>query len=125
MIYVVTKGSYSCYRIVAATLDKKLANKIAKKFSDDCDVCRVEEYPDAEVMLKSMWLIYFKTSGEVYICRQSNDEYDYHKGRSNIIETTYKGLYDLIVHVEADTKEAAIKIAAEKRAKYLAERDGL
>lgn len=31
----------------------------------------------------------------------------------------------MIVYVEADTEEAAIKIAAEKRAQYLAEKNGL
>lgn len=31
----------------------------------------------------------------------------------------------MIVYVEADNEEAAIKIAAEKRAKYLAEKFGL
>lgn len=127
MIYVVTQGKYSDYHIIAATLDKTLATKIAEKFSDDdgWDDCRVEEYPDAEVMLRPLWCVYFTTSGEVYECRESTSAYDYHHTRSDVIETVYKRHYDMTVYVQADTEEAAIKIAAEKRAQYLAEKIGL
>lgn len=124
MIYIVTKGSYSCYHVVAATLDRAVAEKIAKKFSEDYEECRIEEYPDAEVMLSSLWCVYFKRSGDVWKCILSDSEYDYRR-HDNVIETVYKFDYDMIVYVEADNEEAAIKIAAEKRAKYLAEKFGL
>lgn len=124
MIYIITKGNYSCYRVVAATTDRKIAKKIKKKFSDECDDCRIEEFPDAEVMLKNRWNVFFTKEGNVFKCMLSNDEYDYLK-RKDIIDTVYKRDYDLIAIVEADTEEAAIKIAAEKRAKYLAEKNHL
>ncbi len=125
MIYIVTKGHYSDYHIVAATTDRETADRIAAKFTDDWQDATVEEFPDAEVMLKNLWCVYFKKSGEVWKCEPSNSEYDYHDGLDTIIDTIYKRNYDLIVTVEADTEEAAIKIAAEKRAKYLAEKNGL
>lgn len=125
MIYVVTKGHYSDYHIISATLDKELAGKIAEKFSDDCDECKVEEYPDAEVMLKPIWRVFFTTSGDVQNCYMSDSVYDYLEGLKGVVETVYKRYYDMIVYVEADNEEAAIKIAAEKRAQYLAEKNGL
>ena len=124
MIYVITKGNYSCYHVIAATTDRKIAKKIQKKFSDNWEDCRIEEFPDAEVMLKTVWVVAFKTNGDVWACREAEDEHDY-KRVNVIVDTIYKRDYDMIVYVEADTEEAAIKIAAEKRAQYLAEKNGL
>ena len=126
MIYIVTKGKYSDYHVIAATTNPELAKKIADKFSDDdgWDDCRVEEFPDAEVMLKSIWKVYFNKSGDVWTCELSNSEYDY-SNLGRVIDTVYKRNYDLIITVEADDKDSAIKIAAEKRAQYLAEKIGL
>ena len=125
MIYIVTRGEYSRYRVVAATTDRETAEKICDKFNDRAwDECRIEEFPDAEVFLKNVWLVYFKKNGEVWKCEESSRDYDYkHIGR--IDDGFYKRDYDLIVTVEADTLDDAIKIAAEKRAKYLAETYGL
>lgn len=112
MIYIVTKGEYSDYHVVAATTDRKIAEKIQKKFSDDHWYdCRIEEFPDAEVMLKNLWNVYFTTDGNMWGCFISDSEYDYRENKE-IIDTVYKRDYDLIVKVEADTEEAAIKIAA-------------
>ena len=124
MIYIVTKGEYSCYHVIAATTDRKIAKKIQKKFSDGWDDCKIEKFPDAEVMLKNLWNVYFTKAGTVWKCVISDSEYDYRDNRE-ITDTIYKRDYDLIIKVEADTEEAAIKIAAEKRAKYLAEKNGL
>lgn len=88
MIYLITKGSYSCYHVVAATTDRKIAKKIQKKFSDDWEDCRIEEFPDAEEMLKKLWGVYFTVEGTVFMCRLSNDEYDYHSGKKSSTQFT-------------------------------------
>ncbi len=128
MIYIVTKGEYSCYRVVAATTDRKTAEKICDKFNRfsnwSMDRCHIEEYPDAEVFLKNVWNVYFKKNGEVWKCEEPDSDYDY-KRVGRITDTIYKSDYDLIITVEADTPDDAIKIAAEKRAKHLAETYGL
>lgn len=123
-IYVVTQGCYSDYHIVAATLDKKLAEKIAAKFSDQYDDCRIEEYGDAEVMLRPAYAIYFNDSGNVDSTHECKDAYDY-SGLGNCNEYRYGFNRKMRVTVSADNLESAIKIAAEKRAKYLAEKLGL
>ena len=126
-IYVVTQGSYSDYRIVAVTLNKEIAEKIAAKFSNDWDECKIEEYGDAEVMLKPAWYIYFDKNGNVCDTTECNSDYDYHN-IGEVYEKNhiyYGGNYHIYVVVSADNLESAIKIAAEKRAKYLAEKLGL
>ena len=126
MIYIVTKGKYSDYHVIAATTDRTVAEKIAKKFTGEFvwDECRVEEFPDAEVMLRTVWKVYFKRNGDVWSCIESDSEYDY-EDVGKIVDTVYKRDYDMIVKVEADTETDAIKIAAEKRAEYLAAKNNL
>jgi hypothetical protein len=125
MIYVITKGSYSDYHIVGATTNLDNAEKIAKKFSDIWDECQVEAFVEGETLLRNIWKVYFKKNGDVWLCEQSDYHRDYYDASRQIVDTVYKRDYDLIVTVEADNEEAAIKIAAEKRAMYLANKNCL
>ena len=119
-IYVVTKGNYSDYHIVAATLVKERAEEIAKRFSDKWEECNIEEYEDSEAALKPYWNVKFKNGisecvsvgASSYVLRYLNDVEEYEDGR-------------LDVSVAADTPEEAIKIAAEKCAEYLAKKEGI
>ena len=126
-IYVVTQGNYSDYHIVAVTLDKEIAEKIAAKFSNDWGECDVEEYGDAELMLKPAWTIRFDKAGNVCDTDECDSDYSYHR-IGEVYENKsiyYGGNYHISATVAADDLESAIKIAAEKRAKYLAEKLGL
>ena len=123
-IYVVTSGCYSDYHIVAATTDHDLAKKIAAKFTTRYDDCLIEEYGDAEVMLRPAYVIHFNDSGNVDSTHECEDAYDY-SGIGKCNEYGYGFNRKMRVTVSADDLESAIKIAAEKRAKYLAEKLGL
>lgn len=111
-IYVVTDGMYSDYHILTATTDLALAEKIAKKFCAE-----IEEYENAEVMLRPLWFIRFDKNGNVCECREETDGYGYE----------YAGLCNFDVsgqvytYIVADTVDRAIKAGAERRAKFLAE----
>lgn len=122
-IYVVTQGCYSDYHIVAVTLDKTIAEKIAAKFTNQYDDCRIEEYGDAEVMLRPAWNINFDKSGNVINTYECTSAYDY-EDVGKCRERRW-GNCALNVTVSADDLGSAIKIAAEKRAQYLAEKLGL
>jgi hypothetical protein len=126
MIYIVTRGRYSDYHVIAATINRELAEKIKEKFDDDWDECRIEEFPDAEIMLKKIWRVYFKKNGEAYAREDSDNEYVYQR-INDIQEFPHTHAYpnELCVIVEADSEEAAIKIAAEKRAMYFSIKNGL
>lgn len=122
-IYVVTKGSYSDYHIVAATLDKEKAEAIAKRFSDKWDDCDVEEYEDCEVDTRPYWNVTFEGSTSNIIDCKLSDMGEYDIGLLNVFR---KNIYrESYVTVAADTEKEAIKIAAEKRAEYLAKKEGV
>lgn len=114
-IYVVTRGDYSDYHIITATTDFKRAKKIAEKFKAE-----VEIYDDSEIYLKNIYFVSFDPSGDVEYCELEN-EYSY-PYKEQIFD--YKN-QSISIKVEADDKTSAIKIAAEKRAKFLAKREGI
>lgn len=126
MFYVVTKGNYSDYHIIGVTTDRGVAEQIVNRFSGDAywDQARIEEYPDGSVVLKPAWNVSFNRGGAVVYCEPCNSEYEY-EYIGKVLELG--GGYDYIIRccVSADNKEAAVKIAAEKRAMYLAEKNGL
>lgn len=115
-IYVVTKGCYSDYHIITATTDEATAEKIAKKFSDKWEEAKVEIYEDAETYLKKIWFVRFDTEGNVIELRENSSEYAY--------EHTNRCSFDVkrrvYIDVCADDANSAVKIAAEKRAEFLA-----
>lgn len=123
-IYVVTKGCYSDYHIVAATLDKDVAEAIRAKFDGNgiWDEATIEEFEDAEIMLKSLWSVTFSPNGLLESVEDASDsEYNYEN--VNKCRTLKDGR--VWVYISADTAGAAVKIAAEKRAEFLAQREGI
>jgi hypothetical protein len=124
-IYVVTQGEYSDYHIITATTDKSVAEAVAKKFNSD-SYCKpiIETYNDAETMLKPCWYVWFEPSGSVSQVWNESDNY-YAYGDIGTCDTPRLCYDKMRVTVSADTEEAAIKIAAEIRAKYLAQKEGL
>ena len=121
-IYVVTQVYYSDYHIITATLDKDLAYAIAKKFDNEYSHTDVEEFEDAEIMLKPCWFVRFGKDGSVKEVANESDS-DYHYKEVNKCGFDVAG--QVIVSVIADDSVAAIKIAAEKRAQFLAEQAGI
>lgn len=119
-IYVVTKGYYSDYHIITATTDEELAYRIKEKFSGDYyGEAKVEIFEDAEIFMKSCYFIKFDKGGNVIRIEEEESEYSYEQYES---EDTKGNFYISII---ADNKERAIKIAAERRSMYLAQKYGL
>lgn len=122
-VYVITRGIYSNYEIITATTDEALAHKIAKKYStviySEDERARIEVYEDAEETLLPYWDISFNAEGSVskikLIEKPSSIYTDFYVRRDG---SGYGGVF-------APDCEAAIKIAAEKRAKALAEKRGI
>jgi len=110
-IYVVTRGDYSDYHIITATTDFERADEIAKKFKGE-----IEIYDDSKMYLKNIYSIYFDAKGNVDYC-ELNNEYSYPYDE----KIYWRKDNTLYMNVEADDKQSAIKIAAEKRAKSIAE----
>lgn len=123
--YVVTQGEYSDYRILAVTTNYELAEKIAARFTDRWEKAKIETYENAEVMLRPVWLIGFDKAGNVSFTNECSSVWAYRQVGACHKNHIWANPYDIGAHVSADSLEAAIKIAAEKRAQYLAEQLGL
>lgn len=123
-IYVITKGEYSDYHICAVATDLEKANALAEYYSDRYDAAEVEEYDtdDAPDPTKGKWMyrVRFAPSGDVADINQVLPDYCDKKTWEYTNEPGY-----VYACVQADNEEAAIKIGAERRAKYLAEKMGL
>jgi hypothetical protein len=115
-VYVVTRGDYSDYHIITATTDKKTADKVAKKFNAE-----VEIYDNSEIYTKTIFSVTFNEIGDVKYCHELS-EYDY-PPNNKVIQHKRNNMNYLYIEVEADDEQSAIKIAAEKRAKFLAEQE--
>lgn len=131
-VYVITSGEYSDYHICAVALDHKKAEMLKEKFDrDNYTGATIEEYDTEEyegVMNgKSVYRIFFNASGDCDEIMDCSEEglncyhLQWSKEEPNYIPCTGR----CIVYVLADSEKAAIKIAAERRAKYLAEKMGL
>ena len=123
-VYVITAGSYSDYHICAVTLDPQKAKTLRKFYNKtEMDGADVEEY-DADFCYDriasgyEMYLVQFDQTGNAHWIRKNITP----DGEN--IYSTCNGYY-INVTVWAKDEESAIKIAAEKRAKYLAEKEGI
>lgn len=122
-IYVVTRGEYSDYHICAVTDDKEKARIIVEKCSDHFNLAKIEEYDteDCEIIIKRK---------NMYSCsKYKNNEIEIFKitrleecDDEDVIEDYYGELH---VYIFADNEEQALKIASDKFAKYISEKQGL
>lgn len=123
-IYVLTKGYYSDYHIITATTDYELACKIKDRFDKinsewSDEKVNIEIYEDAEVYLKPNYFIRFDKQGNVVEVYEDTSEYGYDRYSGLDVKGGY------FTTITTDNKESAIKIAAEKRAMFLAEKEGI
>lgn len=128
-IYVITKGSYSDYRICAVSTDKEKAEKLARLYTDRYDEAEVEEYDtDADVDLfegRIPYEVRFTSTGEVSeVTKVAEYRTDF---KPCIVETFRRGQGShpfIYVRLFASSDEEAVKIAAEKRAEHLGRKEG-
>lgn len=121
-VYVITAGSYSDYHICAVTLDPQKAEVLAKFYTEHgYDEAGIEEY-EADYEYDridsgcKMYIVSFDEQGNVKNLA-INDQ--------PLHEQVYNWGKTVRVHVWAKDGEAAVKIATERRAMYLAEKAGI
>lgn len=132
--HVVTRGKYSSYRIVAVCSDRAAAEKIVERINREsyfdpgdgepgwiCEECCIEEYEDCDVLFDETLTTYFV---------------NFEKGTAaEEAETTESALRDPVyenqdgtiwgMYVFAKDKEQAMKIASDKRAMLMAQKEGI
>lgn len=124
-VYVITRGEYSDYHICAVTLDAEKAYKLAKMYSSRYDAANVETWEtvtEADVNAlngRRQYYVNFNSDGSADVIRNN---WDYKDFSESVIEDE-SGYFS--VRLYAKDEEAAIKIAAERRAKCLAKKEGI
>jgi len=117
-VYIITNGEYSDYRIIAATLDKDVAEDIAEKTESN-----IEEYVLNTITNKKLtWLVHFykrNDNKEDWLCLGPMPNLNNVKV-GVVHESSLVGInkYVLYVAILAETKERALKIASDKIAQY-------
>jgi hypothetical protein len=133
MVYVVSSGSYSDYRINAIFSTKKLAEEF-KRVVSDSDYNAIEVYeldPNTTDMIKrgySIWLVHMLIDGSTERVRKSETtRYDVENMGHSIWRRTQapaykgKGIPDILTStVWAKTEKQAIKIVNEHRTQMIA-----
>ena len=119
-IYVVTIGQYSDRHVVAATTSKERAEKIKARYDrhDDYSTSEILRFEDGEEKAHPMWRVAFWSDGSVKDVQDVNPDY-YSE------DVSVDDYAQAIVYLHAEDVYAAIKGAAERRAKKLAEKSGL
>lgn len=125
-VYVITQGSYSDYHICAVTLDNKEAERLKKIYNDPGDIAYVEVYDTDEHQpllcgrLPYKVCFYKNRNGTTGI--RATREID---NLTNFIPCVRIGGTCDVVKLYAADADAAVKIAAEKRAQAMAEKEGI
>lgn len=120
-VYVITQGDYSDYHICAVTLDKELAEKLCKVYSNlkyypYFDPAQIEEY-DLQQSMDDVRIMY---------------RVEIDCGDIEVTEDRYENKEDVFgdknyftAYVLARDQEHAVKIAQDRRAEYLAKKEGI
>lgn len=130
-VYVITKGSYSDYEICAVAIDPKKAEVLRQLCSDRWDEASIEKYDTDEFNpvfeRKLPYKVWFDANGSVEkVELRSLERFEIGIGTQyawDEVNQTHRTL--LTVALYAENEERAIKVAAEKRAEYLADKFGL
>ena len=123
-LYAVTKGDYSNYHIITLTQDRETAKKIAKRFSDEYNVAKVEEYEDGKIILGNYLYFVRVVGGIVDDVVESDSEYNLYDTFVSY-GTMIGGEKMYYTYVLTDTAEKAAKIGKDRIMKYIAEKEGL
>ena len=123
-LYAITHGEYSDYRIITLCSDREKAEKLVEWYNryDKYDPADIEEYEDSIVVPDESLIPYkvvFNADGSVY-CETSCWPMDAIVNHSYMCKDGRFGVYVL-----ATDEASAVKIAAEKRAVYLAQQNGI
>lgn len=129
-VYIITKGEYSDYHICAVATTQERAEQLKKMYSDSYDEANIEEY---ETDIPSniyyndtptlYWRVAFKDNGEL---QYVESYYDSAEAQLQVKERCWSFQPSIcVLGIIAETREKAIKIACDRRAKFLAEKFNL
>lgn len=116
-VYIITKGVYSDYHICAVTSDKNMAEKLCRVYTDnDRHKARIEEYDlnERPEDVRIMYCVEITDDG-VEVCENDYENKEFEYGDRG----------DFTAYVVAMDRDHAVKIAQNRRAEYLAKKEGV
>lgn len=122
--YVVTKGEYSDYRIVAVTMNREKAELIAKYTTAKWEESVIEEYEESAITeYDKFYRVTLDKDGGARIEDISCDPLGIEFA---LEQRVFYELYDIYtVYVVCKNEDAALKIASERLTLYRAQKEGL
>ena len=134
-VYVITAGCYSSYRICAVTLDADRAEELVEIYTGCWETAGVEVYETedyAEALSEfAASRLPFRVAFDKFGNVTSADRHSFENFRTRVEPFNYHRARALppekriAVYLYATDEAAAVKIAAEKRAEFLAQKEGL
>lgn len=125
-VYIVTAGEYSDYHIVGVYSSKENAKMVKNKINKnsdwdwaDIEVWQVDRGIEELKKHKSIYYVELNKRGDVIEVEKCWDDFAF-RG-VDVFESSISG--NLHTYVWANTKEEAVKIASERRTKYLVEKE--
>lgn len=115
-VYVITKGEYSDYHICAVASNINTAEKLCKAYTDSYHTAHIEEYDlnenadDARIM---------------YCVEIECDDIEVTVNSFENKEHAYGDKDYFTAYVLAKDRDHAVKIAQDRRAEYLAKKEGV
>ena len=121
--YVLTAGCYSDYHIVAVCSNRAKAEQIMERVNRNAgsyDQCDIEEYEDAEPVADNLncYCMNFETN----TIREEDSDIEY--GIKGTYFKDRKGII-WVLYVLAENEEMARKIAFDRRAMLMAQKEGI
>jgi len=120
IVYLVTEGTHSDYGVLAIFSKKKLAEEFIERYSPySYDDVRVEEYKlDVQ---RSRWEWIFVRMDKEGKVLETERKMSIKKMTPNPSRPEFDGHGNLILYVQTDSLEKAIKVANEVRARLIAD----
>ena len=120
--YVLTAGRYSDYHIVAVCSDRAKAEQIMERVNKNAgryDQCDIEEYEDAEPVADNLncYCMNFETN-------TTREDVDIEYGMKGTYWENNRGII-WAMYVLAENEETARKIAYDRRAMLMAQKEGV
>lgn len=115
-VYVITKGAYSDYHICAVAATKEIAEKLCRACSDNRGEAHIEEY-DLNENAEDVRIMYYVELD----CGDVEVNIDLYENKEN----AWGGKDYFAAYVLAKDQDHAVKIAQDRRAEYLAKKEGI
>jgi hypothetical protein len=118
-IYIVTEGECSGYSIEAVFSNRDIAQKYCDRFGGEIEDWEMDKF-DEQCLHYNIYFIRINRNGDVIESEEETDWFHLNE-LNNPEQSGFDCNGNMYITVKAKTLEGAIKVAGERRARYIAE----